>query len=220
MHNPGDVHFNTAVPHLDKQTPMIQATLFFLLLAVIGCGSQSPPKAGFELVELDGGELASLLELNCAKYTYSGPEMWCHWRLTAKHFGPDDKLLDETYLGGGGTGLRPGASFFCSIPVDNGGTAAIRFPGMSTNTDIEQLLPDRQVSASSGWNPKVVLNVDEPMTLAVFTVDTKSSPGYPSHEIPRGLGGHVVAITLQLREAKPGSSAPWAEPADARELPN
>ncbi len=196
---------------------MIRLIVFLLLFATIGCGTRSEPNAGFERVQLDGGELASLLNLNCAKYTYSGPEMWCHWRLMARHFGADDELLDETYLGGGGCGLRPGESFYCSIPVYKGGTTAIRFSGMATDNDISPLLPERKTSSSGGWNPKIALDDDGPMIVAVFTVDTKFSASFPNYEVPRGLGGNVVAITLELVEGEPGSSDPWGEPTDARE---
>ncbi|WP_345682623.1 hypothetical protein [Novipirellula caenicola] len=166
-------------------------------------------------MELDGAELASLLNMNCVKYKYDGPDRKCHWRVLALHFGPNDELVEETRLGGGGCGLRSGSSFACSIPVFNGGNAAIRFFGMSTDQEIEALLPERKLSATWGWNDRVALRDNEQMLLFVSAVDTERSLTFPNTEIPHGLNGHVVAIVLEIKDFDPGTSHPWGEPSDA-----
>ncbi len=186
-----------------------------LLFAMVGCNVRSEHKASFERVPLDGGELASLLNLNCAKFTYRGPEMWCHWRIVAKHYGPDDKLVDETDLGGGGCSIQPGESFYCSIPIHDGGTAAIRFFGMVTNKHIEPLLPKRKSRSSVAWNSELEFDGASPMIFAIYTVDSEHTALIPNFEIPPGLGGEVVAIALELVESERGSSYPWNKPGDA-----
>jgi hypothetical protein len=50
-----------------------------------------------------------------------------------------------------------------------------------------------------------------PIVLAVFAVDTKHSLASPNEKVPNGLGGNLVAITLEIKEAQPGSSVKWDE---------
>lgn len=183
--------------------------LFVVALFLAGCGKQTENAAFFELTSLDGQELASLLNVNCAKYVYHGKKKWCHWRLSAVHYGPDDKLIEQTDLGGGGCELANGSHFICSLPVFEGGNAAVRFFGMATNTEIGPLLPERTKSSSYAWNSRAAIRDSSPSVLAVFAVDAKHTLAYPNDKVPSGLGGHVIAITLEIKEAKPGSSVRW-----------
>lgn len=185
--------------------------LLIIATTMIGCAKTADSTAVFERASLDGEELASLLNMNCAKYTYRGPKKWCHWRISATHYGPDDSLVDRTDLGGGGCELATGSRFYCSIPVFDGGNAAVRFFGMSTNTEIGPLLPKRVTSSSYAWNSKVPVRDKVPIVLAVFAVDTKHSLASPNEKVPNGLGGNLVAITLEIKEAQPGSSVKWDE---------
>ena len=194
---------------------MPRFTFFLVAILTLGCTERTDPKARFTQVRLDGAELASLLNMNCVKYEYTGQDREVHWRVLARHYGPDDELVKQIRLGGGGCGLRSGSSFACSIPVFDGGNAAIRFFGMSTNTEIDALLPERQVHSSSGWNDQVDFRENEPMILYVSAVDTKNSVSFPNTELPRGHGGHVVAIVLEIKDYDPGTSHPWGEPSDS-----
>ena len=142
--------------------------LLIIATTMIGCAKTADSTAVFERASLDGEELASLLNMNCAKYTYRGPKKWCHWRISATHYGPDDSLVDRTDLGGGGCELATGSRFYCSIPVFDGGNAAVRFFGMSTNTEIGPLLPKRVTSSSYAWNSKVPVRDKVPIVLAVL----------------------------------------------------
>ena len=163
-------------------------------------------KAEFRRTQLDGGELASLLKLRCGKYTYSGPETWFFWRLMAKRFGPNDELIEEVELGGGGSGLRSGDSFRYLIPIHEAGTVEIHFNGLGVSQDISPLLPAPFRSWSS--SSQVPFDTEHPMLLEVFAVDAERQLTSPP-KLPPGLGGHAVAITLEVIESEPGAENPF-----------
>lgn len=185
-------------------SPRFALAVVGIAIAFAGClgcsGDSSYGSSGlFTREPLDGEELAVLLDLNCAKYVYRGPKSYYYWRLSTQLYGPDDQLIETTFLGGGGCELQSGSRFFFNIPVVEGGLAVTAFGGMKSKQDIAPLLPKRERSLSWILNPSLRQVKDKPILVGLFSLDAQSIVRVPNYEIPKGHGGHVLAVVLDIK---------------------
>lgn len=191
------------VPRTLPQRALAVTLIVILMLAAgySGFFATEAPRAELRRTQIDGGELASLLNLRCGKYTYFGPDISCSWRLMAKRFGPENQLIEEIELGGSGSGLRSGDSFRYLIPVDKAGTVEIRFNGLGVSKEISPLLPaPPRTWAHSG---RVAFDTQHPMLLEAFAIENEKEL-YAPFELPLKIHGQAVAITLEVSESTPG----------------
>lgn len=188
--------------------------ILFILSLFLGCSSKERQNfEGFKFTELNGGELAALLKTPFCKYTYDGPDRFCHWRVSAKLYGPDDKVLSDTFLGEGRSQLVKGRGFMCLIPVYEGGNSVIHFCGQVIDTKIAPLLPLGEQKSrglqSRSWNSTITYKEGEPIILGIFSANTDHLIGGGiTNIVPKGHGGSVLIIALELNKRSLGGSYP------------
>lgn len=180
-----------------------------VLFVLLGCSKMDNRGAWLEASQLDGAELGSLLQVHSGKYVYHGDDKFYFWRMSASLYGPDDQLVERISLGAGGCGLNNGDSFFLIVPIEKEGEAVIRFSGMTTKKLVPRLLPESESAFASSWNSRVPIEEGKAMILGLFALDQQSSLTYPNLTLPKGLGGHLVAVTLELQESEAGRTNPF-----------